>query len=182
MKKLGLVVALSTALLQADTFTGAKIVSSDPTGACSDATTLYVSTASGKIFLCSQGQYAAPNPTLATSPTTVLTLTTNPLPAAKDTVTLNVSEDAYQGDALFSASIDGQQLSASTKVTSIRRNGQTQNIAFTGNWGAGPHTVKVTFLNDAWDGNTAPNDINDRNLYVNSVSYNSVSSSVDRTN
>jgi hypothetical protein len=40
---------------------------------------------------------------------------------------------------------------------------------FTGNFGSGPHDVGVSFVNDAWGGTPTT----DRNLYVNSVSFDS---------
>ena len=40
--------------------------------------------------------------------------------------------------------------------------------AWTGDFGAGPHTIGVDFLNDAWGGSTTT----DRNLYVQSVTIN----------
>ena len=89
-----------------------------------------------------------------------------PVTTGPDTLVLGLSEDAYAGDAQFSASVDGKLVISGQTVTAAH--GQTpQNITINGNFGAGPHKVDVTFLNDAWGGPTQ-----DRNLYVNDVVLN----------
>ena len=52
-------------------------------------------------------------------------------------------------------------------ATASHAAGASQAITLTGGWGAGPHTIGVAFLNDAWGGTAAT----DRNLYVDGVSY-----------
>ena len=84
-----------------------------------------------------------------------------------DTLKLNLSEDAYQGDAQFTATIDGVSLGAAQTVTASHTAGKQQLFTFTGNWGAGPHKVLVKFLNDAYGGTSAT----DRNLYLASADY-----------
>jgi hypothetical protein len=85
-----------------------------------------------------------------------------------DTVTVNVSEDAWQGDARFIVSVDGKQAGDVNTVTALHAAGQGQDFTFHDFWGAGAHNVAVNFLNDAYGG--APQ--TDRNLYVNSVTLN----------
>ncbi len=84
-----------------------------------------------------------------------------------DTITLNLSEDRYLGDAQFIAKIDGVQIAGPTAVTALNSNGDTQTFTYNGNWGAGPHSIEVDFINDA-DGGTPQTD---RNLYVNNITY-----------
>ena len=78
---------------------------------------------------------------------------------------LQVGEDAYQGDAQFTVSVDGQQVGGIQTATAARGAGQVQTIALTGQFTNGPHKVGINFLNDAYDG--APG--KDRNLYVKSI-------------
>ncbi len=109
----------------------------------------------------SAGDTATPAPTPAPTPTPTPTSTPS------DTLTLGLSEDAWQGDAQFVASLDGQQLGPAQTVTAANAAGQVQDFTFQGSFGAGPHDLAVTFLNDAWGGTPDT----DRNLYVDSVNY-----------
>lgn len=86
-----------------------------------------------------------------------------------DKLVLHLSEDAFQGDAQFQVSVDGKTLNTPQAVTAIRAAGAIQDFTFTGNFGNGPHDVQVSFVNDAWGGTSAT----DRNLFVNSVSFDS---------
>ncbi len=85
-----------------------------------------------------------------------------------DTLVLNLSEDAYLGDAQFSVAVDGTPLGAIQSATASHGQGQTQAFTFKGSFGTGPHTVGVSFLNDRWDGSGAT----DRNLYIDSATFN----------
>ncbi len=84
-----------------------------------------------------------------------------------DTLDLHVSEDAWQGDAQFLISVDGKPVGGVQTATASHGTGATQDFSVSGNWGDGPHTVGMTFINDAWGGTPST----DRNLYVDSVSY-----------
>jgi len=87
-----------------------------------------------------------------------------------------MAEDAFQGDAQFTVSLDGTQLGGVLTAGAWHNQGQGQNFTFNGSWGAvGPHILKVTFLNDLWGGSPSQ----DRNLYVNTVSFDGV---VQQTN
>jgi hypothetical protein len=81
---------------------------------------------------------------------------------------LGISEDAYQGDAQFTVSVDGKQLGGTFTTTALHASSASQNFTFKGDFGSGQHTVAVNFLNDAWGGSAAT----DRNLYVNAITYN----------
>ncbi|MCJ2133992.1 hypothetical protein MKK69_07920 [Methylobacterium sp. J-026] len=87
-----------------------------------------------------------------------------------DHLVLKVSQDAYQGNAQYTVSVDGQQIGGTLTASGAHVAGSTaqdDTVTVQGSFGAGPHTVSVNFLNDAYNG---PG--NDRNLYVDSASYN----------
>jgi hypothetical protein len=84
-----------------------------------------------------------------------------------DTLVLHLSEDAWNGDAQFAVLVDGHQIGGPTGVTTAHDTGTFQDFTYTGDFGAGPHTVDVQFLNDAWGG-TADTD---RNLYVGGITF-----------
>lgn len=100
----------------------------------------------------------------------------SPQPAATtagpgaDVLVLTISEDAWQGDAQFNIAIDGTTISGVQTATASRAAGASQIFSFTGNWGTGPHTVGITFINDAWGGTPST----DRNLHVEQVAYNGI--------
>ena len=101
----------------------------------------------------------APSPTPAPTPVPVPT----PVPASGGLV-LHVSEDAWQGDAQFTVSVDGQQLGGALTASASHAAGLTQDFAISG-LAAGSHQVAVTFLNDAYGGSAAT----DRNLHVDGI-------------
>ena len=94
--------------------------------------------------------------------------TTTTVGSGSDTLALKVSEDAYGADAQFTVSVDGQQVGDILTATSAHGSGQSNLVNVLGNWAAGPHTVTVTFLNDAWGGSPDT----DRNLYVDGATFN----------
>ena len=100
--------------------------------------------------------------TPASAPVTT-TLGTGP-----DKLMLHISEDAYRGDAQYTVAVDGQQVGGVQSAHASHASGQSDAVLLQGNWGAGNHTVTITYLNDAWDGTAAT----DRNLYLDSASYN----------
>ncbi|MBV9653814.1 MAG: hypothetical protein JOZ42_04535 [Acetobacteraceae bacterium] len=83
-----------------------------------------------------------------------------------DTLALQVSEDAWMGNAQFTVSVDGRQIGGTQTAAADHGSGQTQTFDVLGSFGAGHHTVSVDFLNDAWGGTAQT----DRNLYVTSAS------------
>ncbi len=79
---------------------------------------------------------------------------------------INLSEDAWQGDAQAIISVDGKQLGGTQAITASHALGQKQTISFLVPLSDGaPHTASVAFVNDAWGGTAAT----DRNLYVDSM-------------
>ena len=89
-----------------------------------------------------------------------------PSPATSNDLVIRVSEDAWQGDAQFTVTVDGTQLGGVRTATASHAAGQHNDVVITG-LTAGQHQVGVTFLNDAWGGSAAT----DRNLYVDSILY-----------
>ncbi len=81
---------------------------------------------------------------------------------------LNVSEDAYQGDAQFIVTVNGAQVGSTYTATAANTAGQTEAIAIPATLGSGANTVAITFLNDAYGGSSAT----DRNLYLDSATMN----------
>ena len=86
-------------------------------------------------------------------------------PSPSDVIALNLSEDAWLGNAQFIVSLDGQQLSGVQTVTALHGLGQDQTFTFQGSLGAGAHDLAISFINDAWGGTPDT----DRNLYIDSV-------------
>ena len=82
-------------------------------------------------------------------------------------LTLHMAEDAYQGDAKYTVQVDGSTVLSSVE-TMTRLDGVEDAVTIPGPFASGPHTVKVTFLNDAYGGSAAT----DRNLYVMSSTFN----------
>ena len=78
---------------------------------------------------------------------------------------VEVSEDAWQGDAQFIVLVDGHQLGGVQTATANHAGGEWQDITLDAGPGANPGAVSIRFLNDAWGGSAAA----DRNLYVNSL-------------
>ena len=96
---------------------------------------------------------------LPPTPSTPLAIGTGP-----DTLVLKISEDAYQGDAQFTVSVDGKQRGKIQTAQASHAFGQVQQFQINGNFGHSRHTVTVDFLNDYSDSG------GDRNLYVNGAS------------
>ncbi|WP_372624380.1 carbohydrate-binding domain-containing protein [Falsiroseomonas sp.] len=80
---------------------------------------------------------------------------------------LEISQDAFEGDAQYTVSIDGAQVGGITTASALRAEGETDLVTVLGNFPRGAHDVTVSFLNDAWGGTPDT----DRNLYVESVSF-----------
>jgi len=94
--------------------------------------------------------------------------TTPPAPVGTgaDTLVLNLSEDAYQGDAQFQLTVDGKAVGPVQSVTALHGKGQSEAFTFKGDW-SGAHRFGVAFTNDAWGGSAEV----DRNLYVGSGTF-----------
>jgi hypothetical protein len=85
-----------------------------------------------------------------------------------DSLTVDLSEDAYQGDAQFVLYIDGKAVTTPAVVSALHEANATQGFSFTGDFGAGAHSIGIGFVNDAY----GSSDSEDRNLYVGGVTLN----------
>ena len=101
----------------------------------------------------------------ATPPAILYSSGTSHFATAASPLVLQLSEDAYLGDAQFTVAVDGKVLGAAQSVSTLHASGTAQNFAFGPALAAGAHDVAVSFLNDAYGGSAAT----DRNLYVNAV-------------
>ena len=104
---------------------------------------------------------------------------TNPVPTApagvvtkvgsgSDTLTLKISQDAYQGDSQYAVYVDGKQIGGTFTAKALHNSGQFDTLEVKGDWGVGNHTVSVKLLNDLYGGSATA----DRNVYVESATYN----------
>ena len=98
------------------------------------------------------------------------------------TLELILTQDAYQGNAQFSMSLDGRASSAITmSPVALTKNAHAEMFSWSGNITDGAHEIGVTFLNDAWGGNASL----DRNVHVMGVIFDSkdyLPSAVNLTN
>ena len=103
----------------------------------------------------------APTPVQMTGPT---------IGSGPDSLSLTVSQDAWQGSAQFTVDVNGQQIGGVETVdpSVLHSAAGTETFTFKGNFStaSGQDTVKVNFINDAWGGTAST----DRNLYVTGVS------------
>ncbi len=110
--------------------------------------------------------------TAPTQPSTPPTSTVKQLTAGtgSDSLILKISQDAYNGSAQYTVKVDGKQIGGTFTVSDAasHKAGAFDTLTLKGDWTAGVHKVEVNFLNDAWGGTAAT----DRNLYVESASYN----------
>jgi hypothetical protein len=115
--------------------------------------------ATGTWYISSPTQPASPPPAAAGVASTI--------GSGTDSFTLLLSEDAYLGDAQYTVSVDKVQLGGTLTAHATHGSGQDDSVTVQGTWAAGPHSVTVTFLNDAYGG--TPN--TDRNLYLDGATY-----------
>jgi len=92
---------------------------------------------------------------------------TTPVGTGADTLVLDLSETAAQGDAQFTLTVDGKPAGAAQSVTAAHGQGQSEAFTFKGDWGSGSHTVGIGFANPP-AGSAA--DLA-RSLYLDSASF-----------
>jgi hypothetical protein len=113
-----------------------------------------------------------PTSTTSTTPAPdTSTTSTTPTPSTSSTtpkgLVIDVAEEAWKGDAKFVVKVDGKQVGGTYTATALHDLGQSQAISVNTVLGSGPHTVAVSFINDAYGGTHTT----DRNLYVTGASY-----------
>ena len=89
---------------------------------------------------------------------------------------VEVSEDAWGGDAQFLVSVDGKQVGGTQTATALHSSGATERMTFMGDFGSGQHRIDVRFINDAYGGTPTT----DRNLYVHAVELNGAHAAKDQ--
>lgn len=102
------------------------------------------------------------------SDTTAVGSTGTVIGTGADKIVLKISEDAYNGDAQFTVSIDGVQQGGTQTAHALHSSAASDLFTIQGDWGVGSHQVQVNFLNDAYGGSTTA----DRNLYVDGITWN----------
>jgi endoglucanase len=85
-------------------------------------------------------------------------------------ISIQVAEDAYEGDAQFAITVDGTQVGGAETATTLYDSGLWQTITLSDVLSPGTYSIGVTFLNDAYGGSS----LLDRNLFVNSISADDV--------
>jgi hypothetical protein len=85
-----------------------------------------------------------------------------------DTVKVHLAEDTWNGNAQFQLLVDGKAVTTPQEVIAQHSAGVWQDLSFSGNFGAGSHTIGVEFTNYASGGTPTT----DRNLYVNGIDVN----------
>lgn len=113
------------------------------------------------------GTSSSPTPSPSPSPTPPPSGTGTSYGSGSDSLVLKISQDAYNGNAQYTVSVDGKQIGGTLTASASHALGQSDTVTFKGDWGPGTHTVTVNFLNDAWGGTAAT----DRNLYVTGATY-----------
>ena len=88
--------------------------------------------------------------------------------AGADTLVLKISQDAFQGSAQYTVSVDGKQIGGVITASSLHGSGQDDTTTVKGSFATGTHTLTVNFLNDLYAGTPST----DRNLYVDGVAFN----------
>ena len=111
-------------------------------------------------------QYEHRGATSSTLPAPV-TQTTATVGSGADQLALSIAEDAYQGDAQYTVSVDGRQVGGVQTAHSSQASGGHDTLLVDGDWSAGNHVVGVNFLNDAYGGTSST----DRNLHVDGATY-----------
>ena len=95
--------------------------------------------------------------------------TSSTVGTGSDKLVLSMSENAYKGDAQYTVSVDGKQIGGVQTAHSAHGTA-ADSLTVQGNWGVDSHTVSVNFLNDLYAGTSST----DRNLYINSASFDGV--------
>ena len=121
---------------------------------------------------------AVPNGTLALMAGGSQSFTVTGPSVTTDTLTVGIAEDAWKGDAQYTIAVDGTTVGDVRTATASYAAGKSELISVNGSWGAGPHSVGITFLNDAYGGTAST----DRNLHVTSLAYDGQSPGTAATN
>lgn len=97
----------------------------------------------------------------------------------KDNIVLSISQDSYLGNAKYQVFVDGKQIGGTFEATASRKTGYADTITLHGDWGNGAHDISVKYINDT---RNMTDITQDRNLYVNSITFNDTVVSSTRAN
>lgn len=86
-----------------------------------------------------------------------------------DEIRLSVSQDYYAGPVQYRVFVDGQQIGGTLTASALKSRSEADLVILRGDF-ADTLSLRVQMINDTYQGSTAQ----DRNLYVNAVSYNGV--------
>ncbi|RYE96856.1 MAG: hypothetical protein EOO77_40160, partial [Oxalobacteraceae bacterium] len=126
----------------------------------------YIEPIYSKAILAAEGDI----PVGVTPAASASTPTVTSIGSGSDTLVLKISEDAYNGDAQYTVSVDGKQVGGTLTAHASHAAGQSDTVTVSGDWASGNHQVSINFLNDAYATPYTPSA--DRNLYVDSATYN----------
>ena len=70
--------------------------------------------------------------------------------AGADALTVQISQDAFNGSAQYTISVDGTQIGGTLTASALHSSGQSDTVTVLGDWAAGTHTLTVNFINDAY--------------------------------
>jgi hypothetical protein len=83
-----------------------------------------------------------------------------------DTLVLQISQDAFEGDATYTVAVNGAQVGGVLTATALHDEGASDTLTLRGDWAPGPLQVTVTLTNDLW----VPG-LGDRNIYATGATY-----------
>ena len=135
-----------------------------------DAPTDFVQGPNGSVYYADLINGVIGRLDITPSTTPVGTPVTLAVGSGPDTLVLRISQDAFQGSAQYTVSVDGVQVGGTLTAGASHAAGQDDTISVLGNFAPGPHRLTVNFLNDLYNGTPDT----DRNLYVDGIKYDSV--------
>ncbi|MGK7871120.1 carbohydrate-binding domain-containing protein, partial [Falsiroseomonas sp. E2-1-a20] len=107
---------------------------------------------------------------VAPAPEKPVIVTPAPDPVKLDVLKIGIAQDAWQGDARYTISLDGKQIGGERVAKASAAKGEMDIITLTGDFNDSVHKLGVTFLNDLWGGTAKT----DRNLYVEKLILNDI--------
>lgn len=101
--------------------------------------------------------------------------------AGAHALSLHISQDFFEGSAQYKVTIDGNPIGGTYTASALHGSGQSDVLTVHGDLAPGPHSVEVTFLNDAYAASplwatdpAAAMALGDRSLHVDAMTYDGV--------
>ena len=110
-----------------------------------------------------------PVPTPTPAPTPMPAPAPTPAPPPANIIAIRVGGEAYLGDAQFQVTVDSVRVGGIYTATARYDAGEANVFTLPGTYGAGPHVVDISFINDLFGGPGL-----DRNLFVTGAGLNGV--------